>query len=67
MLKKKFLTLALGDDATALTESDWRNFLEGRGFRAGVDFPVSLFYKWVNFIDVGSIRSLMEQQNVKNC
>ena len=22
-----------------------RNFFEGRGFRSGVDFPVSLFYK----------------------
>ena len=25
--------------------SDWINFLEGRCFSAGVDFPISLFYK----------------------
>ncbi len=25
---------------------DWIDFLQGRGFTAGVDFPVALFYKW---------------------
>ena len=24
---------------------EWINFLEGRGFRAGVDFPIALFYR----------------------
>lgn len=24
---------------------EWVQFFEGRGFRAGVDYPVSLFYK----------------------
>ena len=24
---------------------EWINFLEGRGYRAGVDYPVSKFYK----------------------
>ncbi len=28
-----------------LSDEDWINFLEGRGFSAGVDFPISLFYK----------------------
>ena len=28
-----------------LNKEDWENFLGGRGFRAGVDFPISLFYK----------------------
>ena len=29
----------IGDD------SEWVDFLERRGFRAGVDFPVAMFYK----------------------
>lgn len=33
------------DSEAALTEDDWKNFLEGRGFKAGVDFPFALFYK----------------------
>lgn len=28
-----------------LKKYEWINFFEGRGFRAGVDFPVSKFYK----------------------
>ena len=28
-----------------IRKSEWINFLEGRGFRAGVDFPISLFYR----------------------
>ena len=28
-----------------IRKSEWINFFEGRGFRAGVDFPVALFYK----------------------
>ncbi len=28
-----------------LSDEDWINFLEGNGFSAGVDFPISLFYK----------------------
>ena len=24
-----------------LTDEDWRHFLEGRGFRAGVDYPIA--------------------------
>ena len=28
-------------------KSEWINFLEGRGFRAGVDFPIALFFKYV--------------------
>ena len=26
-----------------IRKSEWINFFEGRGFRAGVDFPVALF------------------------
>ena len=39
---------AVGDrkrDVQVLSDDDWRNFFEKRGFRAGVDFPVSLFYR----------------------
>lgn len=28
-----------------LRNSEWNDFLEGRGFRAGVDYPISMFYK----------------------
>ena len=28
-----------------LSNVDWIHFLEERGFSAGVDFPISLFYK----------------------
>ena len=28
---------------------DWIDFLQGRGFTAGVDFPVALFYKLAAF------------------
>ena len=27
------------------TNEEWKQFFEGRGFRAGVDFPPSLFYE----------------------
>ena len=27
------------------SNKEWKDFLQGRGFRAGVDFPVSFFYK----------------------
>ena len=29
---------------------DWREFLDQRGFRAGVDYPVSKFYKYCALI-----------------
>ncbi len=28
-----------------VTKEEWIQFLEGRGYRAGVDYPFSLFYK----------------------
>jgi hypothetical protein len=28
-----------------LSERDWKDFFEGRGFRSAVDYPASLFYK----------------------
>ena len=28
-----------------ISDQEWIDFLSGGGFRAGVDFPVSLFYK----------------------
>ncbi len=28
-----------------LTDQDWIDFLPGRGFKAGVDYPISLYYK----------------------
>ena len=28
-----------------VTNQEWKDFLEGRGFRAGVDYPISAFYK----------------------
>ncbi len=28
-----------------LEDHEWVDFLERRGFRAGVDFPISLYYK----------------------
>ncbi len=31
-----------------LEDHDWVDFLEKRGFRSGVDYPISMFYKWVN-------------------
>lgn len=30
-----------------LTKKEWINFLQGKGFRAGVDYPISIFYKSV--------------------
>lgn len=33
------------NDTKILKDEDWVNFLEKRGYRAGVDFPISLFYK----------------------
>ena len=33
------------DSEAALTAEDWTDFFEGRGFIAGVDFPVAFFYK----------------------
>ena len=29
------------------TKEDWIQFLQGRGFRSGVDFPIAHFYKYV--------------------
>ena len=29
-----------------MTKREWRDFLVGRGFRAGVDYPISMFYKY---------------------
>ena len=31
--------------AGKVTSNDWVAFLEGSGFRGGVDFPVALYYK----------------------
>ena len=28
-----------------MRDKEWKDFLEGRGFRGGVDFPISLYYK----------------------
>ena len=28
-----------------LSPREWRDFLEGRGFRGGVDYPISYYYK----------------------
>jgi len=30
-----------------IKKSEWVNFLEGRGFRSGVDFPIALFYRYL--------------------
>ena len=30
-----------------LTKKDWVDFFAGRGFRAGVDYPVSKYYRCV--------------------
>lgn len=30
-----------------MTQGEWTDFLQGRGFRGGVDYPISLFYKYV--------------------
>ena len=27
------------------TKQEWKDFLEGRGYRGGCDFPPALFYK----------------------
>ncbi len=35
----------LDRDDKVLSKKDWEDFFQGRGFRAGVDYPVSLFYK----------------------
>ena len=32
-------------DKKVLSNQDWIDFLSGRGYKAGVDYPVSLFYK----------------------
>jgi hypothetical protein len=32
-------------DQKILSDQDWIDFLSGRGYKAGVDYPVSLFYK----------------------
>ena len=29
-----------------VTKQDWIDFLPKRGFRAGVDYPIALFYKY---------------------
>ena len=28
-----------------VTSQEWKDFLEVRGYRAGVDYPISAFYK----------------------
>ena len=30
-----------------MTKREWRDFLVGRGFRGGVDYPISMYYKYV--------------------
>ena len=40
---------ALSDGGTSHPQ-DWREFFDQRGFRAGVDYPVSKFYKYCALI-----------------
>ena len=28
-----------------VTREEWKEMLEGRGYRAGVDYPIAIFYK----------------------
>ena len=35
-----------------VTRQEWVAKLQGGGFRSGVDFPISLFYMWVEWIHV---------------
>ena len=37
---------ALSDDTSQPSHQDWMKFFDQRGFRAGVDYPVSKFYKY---------------------
>ena len=30
-----------------LSDEDWKWFLQGRGFRSGVDYPISHHFEWV--------------------
>ena len=41
------IDVSFWDKATLqkMPKNQWKNFLEGRGFRAGVNFPLTLFYK----------------------
>ena len=29
-----------------VTDKEWINFLEGRGYRSGVGYPISIFYRY---------------------
>lgn len=40
------------------TNREWQAFLEGRGYRGGVDYPVSFFYKYVR-INASSLDNTM--------
>ena len=31
--------------AGQVTDNDWKDFLEGRGFRSGVDYPISHYFE----------------------
>ena len=45
---RDFWSTAMEDQKTGkktLSDEDWVKFLEGKGCSAGVDFPISLFYK----------------------
>ena len=35
-----------------VTNQEWKDFLEGRGFRAGVDYPISAFYKYDEYVNI---------------
>ena len=31
-----------------LSDNEWINFLEGRGYRSGIGYPIALFYRYVS-------------------
>ena len=41
----KIMVDETGGCGQVISDQEWIDFLSGRGFRAGVDFPVSLYYK----------------------
>jgi len=47
-----------------MAKRDWVDFLERRGFRAGVDYPIALFYKYVYNISCTHLRLPLHLQNI---
>ena len=43
-IEYKFWNKAIDKNVTI---QEWKDFLEGRGFRAGVDYPISAFYRYI--------------------